>query len=328
MTGTCTGPPVYEHLHTSQIFLFVLYSGFMTFQPKPEWLKVKAPGGDNFRDIKKTLEKFQLNTVCEEASCPNLGECWGGGTATFMLMGDTCTRGCRFCDVDSGHPGGELDPFEPMKIARAVAEIELNYVVLTSVDRDDLEDGGAGHFAKTVECIRELDDSIRVETLIPDFQGNESNLERMLKSKPDVLAHNVETVERLTPEVRDPRASYQQSLEVLASAKQLNSDQITKSSIMVGFDETREELIETMSDLREVDCDILTFGQYLRPSHKHKEVEKFVPPETFDELKEIGEDMGFAFVASGPLVRSSYRAGEYFVMNLLDEREKQEEQAV
>ncbi len=291
--------------------------------PKPDWLKVKAPGGENFSHIKKTLRKFNLHTVCEEASCPNLGECWGGGTATFMLMGDTCTRGCRFCDVDSGHPGKELDTFEPMKVARAISEIDLNYVVLTSVDRDDLPDGGADHFARTVETIYELDPEVRVETLIPDFQGDRDALDRMLDADPDVLAHNVETVERLTPDVRDPRAGYQQSLEVLEYAKKQDPDQITKSSIMVGFDETREELRETMRDLRDAGCDILTFGQYLRPSSKHKEVNRYVEPSVFEELKEEGEEMGFAFVASGPLVRSSYRAGEYFVMNMLEERESE-----
>jgi len=290
---------------------------------KPEWLKVRPPGGENFSHIRDTLEKFNLNTVCEEASCPNLSECWGGGTATFMLMGDTCTRGCRFCDVDSGHPGGDLDPYEPLKIARAVSEIELEYVVLTSVDRDDLPDGGAEHFASTVEMIRELDPSIYVETLIPDFQGNRDQMDRMFASSPDVIAHNVETVERLTDEVRDPRAGYRQSLEVLEYAKECDPDQITKSSIMVGWDETRDELRRTMRDLRSVGCDILTFGQYLRPSTKHKEVDRFVSPEEFDELKQEGEEMGFSFVASGPLVRSSYRAGEFFVMNMLEDDESQ-----
>jgi lipoic acid synthetase len=293
----------------------------MPLSQKPEWLKVKAPGGENFSSIKEVLRKFNLNTVCEEASCPNLGECWGGGTATFMLMGETCTRGCRFCDVDSGHPEEEIDRFEPMKIARAVSEIELEYVVLTSVDRDDLPDGGADHFATTVEMIRELDPSIYVETLIPDFQGNHDHMDRMCSSEPDVLAHNLETIERLTPEVRDPRAGYEQSLDVLEYAKERNPDQITKSSIMVGWDETRDELRQAMQDLRSVGCDILTFGQYLRPSSKHKEVDRFVPPEEFEELKEEGEEMGFSFVASGPLVRSSYRAGEFFVMNMLDKDE-------
>ncbi len=293
----------------------------MPVTQKPEWLKVRPPGGDNFSHIKETLEKFNLHTVCEEASCPNLSECWGGGTATFMLMGDTCTRGCRFCDVDSGHPEEALDPYEPLKIARAVSEIELDYVVLTSVDRDDLPDGGAGHFAKTVETIRELDPSTYVETLIPDFQGNREQMDRMFASSPDVLAHNIETIERLTPAVRDPRAGYRQSLDVLEYAKERDPDQITKSSIMVGWDETRDELRQAMSDLRSAGCDILTFGQYLRPSEKHREVDRFVPPEEFEELKKEGEEMGFSFVASGPLVRSSYRAGEFFVMNMLEENE-------
>ncbi len=300
---------------------FLYRTKFMPTRPKPDWLKIRPPGGENFAQIKDTLDQFNLHTVCEEASCPNLSECWGGGTATFMLMGDTCTRGCRFCDVDSGHPESDLDPFEPLKIARAVAEIELEYVVLTSVDRDDLEDGGAGHFAKTVNMIRELDPSIYVETLIPDFQGNRDQMDLMFSSEPDVLAHNLETVERLTPEVRDPRAGYHQSLDVLEYAKKRDPDQITKSSIMVGFDETRDELRQAMRDLRSVGCDILTFGQYLRPSEKHKEVDRFVPPEEFDELKQEGEEMGFSFVASGPMVRSSYRAGEFFVMNMLEKDE-------
>lgn len=293
-----------------------------TRKPKPEWLKIQPPGGENYSEIRKTLDKFNLNTVCEEAQCPNVEECWGGGTATFMLLGDTCTRGCRFCAVDSGHPEGEVDEWEPLKVARAVEEWGLDYVVLTSVDRDDLEDGGAGQFARTIKAIRKLDDSIYTETLIPDFKGDREALESLLEAEPDVLAHNVETTERLTPEVRDPRMSYEQSLNVLRRAKEYDSEQVTKSSIMVGVGETREELRDTMEDLREVGCDVLTFGQYLRPSKKHIPVEEYVHPDTFDELKEEGEEMGFAYVASGPMVRSSYRAGEFFIKNLLDEKEQ------
>jgi lipoic acid synthetase len=260
--------------------------------------------------------------VCEEAHCPNVWECWGGGTATIMLMGDTCTRGCRFCAVKSGNPHGALDLDEPRKVAMALAELDLSYVVLTSVDRDDLPDGGAGHFAKTVQEIKARCPELLVEALIPDFQGDLEAVRTVVDAGVDVLDHNVETVERLQGTVRDRRANYAQSLKVLRAAKGMRGDLFTKSSIMLGLGETREEVIATMRDLRENDVDILTLGQYLRPSSWHLAVQEYVPPEAFDELREAGEALGFAYVASGPLVRSSYRAGEFFVEKVIRTRKQ------
>lgn len=289
-------------------------------QPKPDWIKVRPPAGDQYVAIKELLRARNLHTVCEEAHCPNLSECWGGGTATFMLLGDTCTRGCRFCNVKSGNPMGLVDAMEPAKIADAVREMKLTYIVLTTVDRDDLPDGGAAHFAQTVSAIRALSPGTLVEVLVGDFGGNLPAIEHMLSSRPDVYAHNMETVERLTPSVRDRRATYRQSLMVLERAKAYDSKLYTKSSIMLGLGETRDEVVQAMRDLRAVGCDILTFGQYLQPSPKHLPVQAFVRPEEFEEYRRLGEAEGFEFVASGPLVRSSYRAGEYFLENKLRQR--------
>ena len=283
---------------------------------KPEWLKVKAPGGENYTFIKQKLREKNLYTVCEEASCPNIGECWGGGTATFMLMGDTCTRGCRFCHVTSGKPK-PLDPHEPQKVAGVVASLNLTYIVLTSVDRDDLPDGGASHFAKTVQEIKRLNSSIIVESLIPDFKEDPNSIHVMAECGGEVIDHNVETVERLTPVVRDPRCSYKQSLSVLKKLKEFNPRLYTKSSLMVGVGEKEDEVFKTMNDLRAVSVDILTIGQYLRPSHKNLVVNEYVPPEKFNMYKEMGESLGFLYVASGPLVRSSYRAGEFFLESII-----------
>lgn len=255
--------------------------------------------------------------MCEEALCPNLHECWGGGTATLMLMGDMCTRGCRFCAVKSGKPEGVLDMFEPIKAARALREIGLNYVVLTSVCRDDLPDGGAGHFAATVEAIKRDAPNTLVEVLIPDFRGDIEALKKVVKAQPDVIAHNIETVEELTDRVRDPRANYSQSLLVLRNIKRLNSRVFSKSSIMLGLGETRDQVLRAMKDLRNEKVDFLTLGQYLRPTKRHLEVVEYVPPEKFDEYKEMALALGFLYVAAGPLVRSSYRAGEFFVESLL-----------
>lgn len=284
--------------------------------PKPEWLKVKAPGGEKYAQIKQLLRGLNLHTVCEEASCPNVAECWGGGTATVMLMGDVCTRGCHFCHVKSGNPKGVLDLEEPIKVANAVAELGLTYLVLTSVDRDDLPDGGANHFAKTVEAIKMRTPSTLVEVLIPDFLGEESALARIAGSGADVVAHNVETVARLQQRVRDGRANYAQSLEVLRKVKGLGV-KYTKSSIMLGLGETPEEISTTMDDLRKVGVDILTIGQYLRPSSWHLPVEEYVHPSLFQKYESMGLDKGFLFVPSGPLVRSSYKAGEKFLEALL-----------
>jgi len=262
-----------------------------------------------------------LHTVCEEAHCPNVHECWGGGTATIMLMGSVCTRGCRFCAVTSGHPKGYLDPLEPWKVAQVISEWGLDYIVLTSVARDDLPDGGAEHFAKTIRAIKQKTPRTLVEVLIPDFRGDINALKTVVDAQPDVIDHNIETVERLTPRVRDRRASYRQSLAVLENVKKLDPTRYTKSSIMVGLGETDEEVLQTMRDLRAVGVDILTIGQYLRPSPRHIEVVEYVHPDKFAQWKEAGEALGFRYVASGPLVRSSYRAGEFFVKSLLGSKE-------
>jgi lipoyl synthase len=292
----------------------------MLAERKPDWLRVRPPSGESYAELKSLFRSLDLHTVCEEAHCPNVWECWGGGTATIMLMGDTCTRGCRFCAVQSGNPHGFLDLDEPRKVAMALAEMDLTYVVLTSVDRDDLPDGGADHFARTVREIKRLRPEMLVEALIPDFQGDLDAVKSVVDAGVDVLDHNLETVERLQGTVRDRRANYAQSLHVLRGAKQMRSDLFTKSSLMLGLGETREEILRAMRDLRANDVDILTLGQYLRPSGWHLAVHEYVPPETFDELRVAGESMGFAYVAAGPLVRSSYRAGEFFLERVIRDR--------
>ncbi len=289
----------------------------MLAQRKPEWLRVGLPGGESYFGLKTLLRGLQLHTVCEEAHCPNVGECWGGGTATIMLMGDLCTRGCRFCAVKTGNPRGQLDADEPIKVAEAVGRLGLTYVVLTSVDRDDLPDGGASHFAATVKAIRARDPEIIVEALVPDFQGDLVAVRTVVRSGPEVLGQNLETVERLTHPIRDRRAGYHQTLHVLKKAKEMGADIFTKSSLMLGLGEEEEEVLQAMRDLRKAGVDILTLGQYLRPSNRHAPVLRYVPPEEFDYYRERGDDMGFLYVASGPLVRSSYRAGEYFVERVL-----------
>jgi len=286
--------------------------------PKPEWLRVPLPGGERYNRVKETLKALKLHTVCEEAQCPNVGECWGGGTATVMLMGDTCTRGCRFCDVKSGHPA-PLDPDEPKNLARAVRELELDYVVVTSVNRDDLPDGGAGHFAEAIRCMKRESPSMLVEVLIPDFQGSHAALDAIVEAGPDVVAHNVETVESLTRKVRDVRASYEQSLAVLEYLKGRGA-RFTKTSIQIGHGETEEEVRQALADVRAHGVDIVTLGQYLRPSAKHLPVAEYVPPDRFQRWEEEARRMGFLFVASGPLVRSSYRAGELFLKAHLEKK--------
>lgn len=285
---------------------------------KPPWLKVRLPASESYGQIKKILRQRQLYTVCEEAHCPNIGECWETGTATFMLMGDVCTRGCRFCAVKSGKPLVPPDPNEPQKLAEAVAEMNLDYVVLTSVDRDDLPDGGASHFAKVIQTIKQTSPHTLVEALIPDFQGSYSALDKVIRAGAEVIAHNIETVERLTPTVRDQRATYQQSLQVLSCLKKMAPHSYTKSSLMLGLGETLDELKKTLRDLRTSHVDILTIGQYLQPTQKHAPVHEFVTPECFEQYKQEAEDLGFLYVASGPLVRSSYRAGEFFVKSMLE----------
>jgi lipoic acid synthetase len=288
--------------------------------PKPGWLKIRPPGGENYTQVKELLKNLKLHTVCEEAKCPNVAECWGGGTATVMLMGDTCTRACRFCHVKSGNPKGVLDPNEPVNTATAIAELKLRYVVLTSVDRDDLPDGGADHFARTVEEIKKRSPETLVEVLIPDFQGDEKSIERICLSGVDVIAHNIETVERLSSHVRDRRCGYQQSLGVLKRVKEYFPKIYTKSSVMVGLGETKDEVFKAIDDLRAVGVQIVTFGQYLRPTTWHLPVEEYVHPDVFKEYEKVGLEKGFLCVPSGPLVRSSYRAAEKFLEGLLRSR--------
>jgi lipoic acid synthetase len=293
---------------------------------KPDWLKTRPPAGEQFTDIKRTLRERDLHTVCEEANCPNMGECWSGrdgpgsgpGTATFMLMGERCSRGCNFCDVETG--GMEpLDPDEPENVADAVAEIGLDYVVLTSVDRDDLADQGAAHFARTIEAIKERDSGVLVEVLIPDFQGDPELVRKIIDARPDVIAHNIETVERLQWPVRDRRANYEQSLSVLEQAER-ESDIYTKTSIMLGVGEYDHEVYQTLSDLREADVDVVTLGQYLQPSRSHLDVASYVHPDKFETWRRVAEDdLNFLYCASGPMVRSSYKAGELFVDAVLRE---------
>jgi lipoic acid synthetase len=287
---------------------------------KPDWLRVKLPGGANYRDLKGVLRDRSLNTVCEDAHCPNIGECWGGGTATVMLMGDTCTRGCRFCAVKTGNPRGVLDAYEPANVADTVRRTGWRYVVLTSVDRDDLPDGGAGHFAATIRAIKARDPDILVEALVPDFQGSQESVRAVVEAGPDVFAQNQETVERLTHPVRDMRAGYEQTLRVLGAAKTIRPSLYTKSSLMLGLGEREDEVLQAMRDLRGVGVDILTLGQYLRPSTRHMEMARYVPPEEFDYFRQKGQELGFRYVAAGPLVRSSYRAGEFFLEGVLRER--------
>jgi len=285
---------------------------------KPEWLKIKFVQNDNFSGIKETLNKHKLHTVCESAHCPNISECWSGGTATFMLMGDVCTRGCKFCAVKTGNPRKELDRDEPRKLAEAIAEIRLfDYVVLTSVNRDDLDDGGSLHLKKCIEEVKKAYPEIIVEILIPDFKGAVKDLKNIIDAGPEVIAHNIETVERLQKKVRDPRANYGQSLSVLENVKKLNPKIYSKSAIMLGFGETDEEVIQSMKDLRRVDCNILTIGQYLRPSDWHIPINNFVSPEKFKYFEQKALELGFLYCASGPFVRSSYRAGELFMKNIL-----------
>ena len=279
---------------------------------KPGWLKVPVPGGERYQKVKATLLSLNLHTVCAEAHCPNVGECWGGGTATVMLMGDLCTRGCRFCQVKTAAAPPPLDAEEPRHLAEAVAELGLDYIVVTSVNRDDLPDGGAAHFAEAIRRLKAIP-GLLVEVLTPDFQGDPEAIRVVGRAAPDVFANNIETVRRLTPVVRDPRAGYQQTLDVLARMKAEFPGVVTKSSIMLGLGETDDELLETMRDLRAHGAEILTLGQYLRPSQWHLPVAEFVTPERFEELRQRGLALGFRYLASGPLVRSSYRAAELFL---------------
>jgi lipoic acid synthetase len=288
---------------------------------KPEWLKIRPPAGESYSKIKGLLRERNLHTVCEEAHCPNVSECWAGGTATFMLGTEVCTRACRFCAVKTARRPPPLDPEEPFKVAEAVAALGLKYVVLTSVDRDDLPDGGAGHFAATIRELKRLDPGLLVEALVPDFRGNGRDVATIVDSGLDVYAHNVETVYRLQYRVRDPRAGYAQSLETLRAAKEharLTGRTLhTKSALMLGLGEEREEILRAFTDLREAGVDVLTLGQYLRPSMNHLPVERYVSPEEFRELETLARGAGFLYVAAGPMVRSSYKAAELFLEGLI-----------
>lgn len=289
---------------------------------KPSWLKTKIPTGDTFFEIKRDLRSKNLFTVCEEAKCPNISECWSTNTATFMILGDTCTRACRFCNVKTGNPGGWLDDKEPEKTAESVRLLKLKYAVLTMVDRDDLDDGGAAHVKKTFDAIRVASPSTLLEFLGGDFQAKDDSLQMVLSAKPEVFAHNIETVERLTPRVRDARATYRRSLAVLKRVKELAPYEVfTKSAIMLGLGEKPEEVVEALKDLRAHDVDFITIGQYMRPSKRHLSIKEFVPPEQFDELARIAKDLGFLSVASGPLVRSSYKASEFFAKAMQNREE-------
>jgi len=291
-----------------------------SLQKKPPWLKVSFPGGKNFSWIKKQATNMNLNTVCEEANCPNIGDCWNGGTATFMLMGSKCTRGCQFCSVKSSKTPKDLDVEEPINLAKTIKKMNLRYVVLTTVNRDDLSDQGASHISRCIISTQRACPNIFIEILMPDFRGEKKLIKKIINADPSVLAHNLETVRRLTKKVRDPRASYDQSLGVLSYLKHQSPNHYTKSSLMLGLGESRKETIKAMEDLRDVGVDFLTLGQYLQPTKKHLKVKKFIRPEEFDEFADFGYKIGFEYVASGPLVRSSYKAADYFIERKIRKR--------
>ena len=284
---------------------------------KPPWLKVRLPSGADYNRLKDSFRGLKLHTVCEEARCPNLAECWQSGTATIMILGDVCTRGCRFCAVKTAKAGAPVDPDEPARVAEALARMDLRYVVITSVDRDDLEDGGAGIFADTIRETRRRCPELIIEALIPDFRGDTRALRKVVDAAPQVIGQNIETVQRLTRYARDARCGYEQTLAVLANVRALNPRIYTKSAILLGLGETAGEVVETMRDLRARDVDILTLGQYLQPTRKHLPVAEFLHPDRFREYEQQGTRLGFRYVAAGPMVRSSYRAAEFFVEKML-----------
>jgi lipoic acid synthetase len=284
-------------------------------EPKPSWLKARVPSGERFERLRATVREHRLATVCEESICPNIGECWNNGTATIMLMGKVCTRACQFCAVDTGNPRGWLDPEEVENSARTVELMGLRYVVLTSVDRDDLPDGGARHYADCIRAIKTRCPQTAVEALTPDFAGSLGDVATVVDSGVDVFAQNLETVERLTKTVRDARAGYRQTLDVLAFAKRHRADVLTKSSLMLGLGETDDEIVTALDDLKQSSVDIVTFGQYLRPTPNHLSVERYVTPEQFEHYRKQGLERGFLEVVAGPLVRSSYRADRVFEKN-------------
>eukprot|EP00268_Persea_americana_P016478 TRINITY_DN17815_c2_g3_i1.p1 TRINITY_DN17815_c2_g3~~TRINITY_DN17815_c2_g3_i1.p1 ORF type:complete len:384 (-),score=74.49 TRINITY_DN17815_c2_g3_i1:364-1515(-) len=292
--------------------------------PKPKWMKETIPGGSKYAKIKKKLRDLNLHTVCEEARCPNLGECWSGGetgtaTATIMILGDTCTRGCRFCNVKTSRTPPPPDPNEPSNVAEAIASWGLDYVVITSVDRDDLLDQGSGHFAETVQKLKTLKPKMLIEALVPDFRGDPGCVEKVAKSGLDVFAHNIETVEELQSAVRDHRANFKQSIDVLKMAKDYApTGTLTKTSVMLGCGETPDQVVRTMEKVRAAGVDVMTFGQYMRPTKRHMPVSEYITPEAFEKYQSLGMEMGFRYVASGPMVRSSYKAGEFYIKSMIE----------
>ena len=291
-----------------------------SLKKKPHWLKAKLPTKTEFKTIKKVLNKQNLHTVCEEAFCPNHAECWESGTATFLLMGSYCTRSCRFCDVETRNPHQQLDSEEPMKLAQSVNEIGIKYVVLTSVTRDDLPDGGASHISRCILEIRKSNPNILIEVLISDLQGDLSALRKIIETNPNVLGHNIETTESLTSIVRDKRASFKQSIKVLENIKEIDPQILTKSSIMLGLGESEKDILNALKELKRVKVDIVTLGQYLQPSRRHLNVVDYIEPRKFEYWKKVALEMGFLYIASGPLVRSSYKAGEFYIKNYLEKR--------
>ena len=288
--------------------------------PKPPWLRVRPPAGHRYEEIRRQVQSLGLNTVCQESLCPNMAECWGRGTATLMLLGSVCTRACRFCAVDTGNPNGWVDLEEPMKVAGLVKHLGLQYVVFTSVDRDDLPDGGASHYAECIRATKRLNPGVRVEALTPDFAGNFQAVETVIEGGLDVYAQNLETVERLTRSVRDPRAGYQQTLDVLAHAKKYQPLVLTKSSLMVGLGEIETEIERAFDDLKRAGVDIVTLGQYLQPTSNHLPVIRYVSPDEFSHYRDLGLSRGFLEVVAGPFVRSSYRAEQVFDVHPDDDR--------
>ncbi|MDE1825532.1 MAG: lipoyl synthase [Candidatus Micrarchaeota archaeon] len=287
---------------------------------KPEWLTIKPASTEKYNEIKQTISSLNLHTVCTEANCPNITECWSSGTATFMVLGELCTRGCTFCAVSKSATGSGIDPFEPFKLAQVVQKWGLPYIVITSVCRDDMPDQGSGHFARCVEEIKKLNPGTIVELLIPDFSNDSQCLKRIVDSKPEVIGHNIETVSRLSPKVRDRRAHYGQSLQVLKNIKLIDPTRYTKSAMMLGLGETDEEVLQAMRDLRDAGVDFLAIGQYLKPKGHHAELIEYVTPHKFEFFKEKAVEMGFLYVAAGPFVRSSYKAGEHFISAIVNRK--------
>lgn len=279
---------------------------------KPNWLKVKIPSGDEYKKVWELFKKYNLATVCQEARCPNIGECWQQKSATIMILGKVCTRSCRFCAVKTGNPGGVFDPKEPKNVAEVIKKLALRYVVITSVDRDDLKDLGSSHYAQTIRAVKNRNPEIKIEVLIPDFGTKKDYLKKIVDAKPLVIGHNIETTKRLTPYIRDRRCRYEKSLDTLKKIKELDAKIFTKSGFMLGLGEAEEEITQTLRDLKNALVDIVTIGQYLQPTKKHLAVQKYYPPTKFKNYKKIGEKMGIKFVTSGPLVRSSYQAAEIF----------------